>query len=58
MQNYIETYLDYCKFRKELDAKTIKAYRIDLTQYFSFVKDNYLEEEKNEEYITNLHKND
>ena len=26
----IEKYLEYCKFQKRLDDKTIKAYRIDL----------------------------
>ena len=30
----VEYYLEYCKYRKELDEKTIKAYRIDLKQYF------------------------
>ena len=24
------TYLEYCEYRKELDKKTLKAYRIDL----------------------------
>ena len=26
--NYINTYLEYCKFRKRLDNKTLKAYKI------------------------------
>ena len=33
----VRPYLEYCRFRKELDEKTIKAYRIDLRQYFEFV---------------------
>lgn len=30
-----KNYLDHCKFEKGLDAKTMKAYRIDLAQYAS-----------------------
>lgn len=26
----VNDYLDYCRYRKELDYKTLKAYRIDL----------------------------
>lgn len=37
IQQTLSSYLDYCKFRKELDAETLKAYRIDLQQYFAFV---------------------
>ncbi|MDO5574987.1 MAG: tyrosine-type recombinase/integrase [bacterium] len=33
----IEEYLFYCQYQKELDQKTIKAYRIDLNQLFSFL---------------------
>ena len=29
----IEEYLGYCTCRKNLDSKTVKAYRIDLEQY-------------------------
>ena len=32
-----ENYLVYCSTQKELNAKTIKAYRIDLTQFIGFV---------------------
>lgn len=35
----IEEYLNYCKTQKRLDHKTIKAYRIDLTQFSNFFKD-------------------
>ena len=37
LQDRAKEYLEYCTYRKELDAKTVKAYRIDLKQYFSFV---------------------
>lgn len=32
----IADYLEYCEYRKRLDAKTLKAYRIDLKQYKDF----------------------
>lgn len=51
------TYLEYCEYRKELNKKTLKAYRIDLHQYFEFVCVDEPEKEKIEEYITHLHKN-
>lgn len=49
-------YLDYCEFRKELNFKTIAAYRIDLRQYFDFIGDGALNKQKIEDYITTLHK--
>lgn len=49
-------YLEYCQYRKELDRKTIKAYRIDLRQFFTFVCCNNPDKEKIEEYITLLHR--
>lgn len=33
LQNLMEHYLEYCKTQKRLDKKTLKAYRIDLTQF-------------------------
>lgn len=32
----IKEYVEYCEYRKRLDAKTLKAYQIDLKQYESF----------------------
>ncbi|MDO4308527.1 MAG: tyrosine-type recombinase/integrase [Eubacteriales bacterium] len=52
----VETYLEYCKYRKELDSKTLKAYRIDLRQFYDFVCCENPNKEKIEEYITELHK--
>lgn len=49
-------YLEYCKFRKELDANTLKAYRIDLRQFFEYTKEDIPQRNKIEEYITDLHK--
>ena len=48
--------MEYCEYRKELDGKTLKAYRIDLRQYFEYVCVDEPDKEKIEEYITHLHK--
>lgn len=52
----VKKYLDYCEFRKELDWNTLKAYRIDLKQFFDFTQEDLPEKNKIEDYITNLHK--
>ena len=52
LQDKVKPYLEYCTYRKELDAKTVKAYRIDLTQFFSYVHSNEPEKETIEQYIT------
>lgn len=52
----VKTYLEYCQYRKELDTKTLKAYRIDLHQYFEFVCSSEPDKEIIEEYVTELHK--
>ena len=56
LQDKVKPYLEYCTYRKELDTKTIKAYRIDLTQFFSYVQSAEPEKETIEQYITDLHK--
>lgn len=33
LQKLLTDYLDYCRYRKNLNEKTLKAYRIDLTQF-------------------------
>lgn len=35
LQTIIDNYLEFCKNQKRLDKKTIKAYKIDLTQFTS-----------------------
>lgn len=35
----IMDYIEYCAYRKRLDSKTLKAYRIDLKQYAAFCAD-------------------
>lgn len=39
LENLKEEYLLHCKTQKELNAKTLKAYRIDLTQFIAFSSD-------------------
>lgn len=51
LQDKVVPYLEYCKYRKELDQHTLKAYRIDLRQYFAFVCCDEPDKENIEEYI-------
>lgn len=51
-------YLDYCQSQKRLDPKTLKAYRIDLTQFVSQVSAKDLSDITSgilEHYIASLH---
>lgn len=55
---YTAEYLEYCEYRKRLEAKTLKAYRIDFKQYESYLN-NSLEFDSRaslDKYITCLHK--
>lgn len=60
LNNYINTYLEYCKFRKRLDTKTLKAYTIDLKQYANFCTSLHstdsLSRNTIDQFITTLHK--
>lgn len=38
LQMYINDYLEYCQKQKRLDIKTLKAYRIDMTQFFNYIE--------------------
>ena len=33
LQAQVKSYLEYCRYQKRLDEKTLKAYRIDLEQF-------------------------
>ena len=58
LNDSIADYLEYCKYRKRLDAKTLKAYRIDLEQYVNYLKkisESYSKDNL-DKYITLLHK--
>lgn len=37
LSSLIEHYLEYCKYQKCLDKKTLKSYRIDLRQFSEHV---------------------
>ncbi|HIY30712.1 MAG TPA: tyrosine-type recombinase/integrase [Candidatus Mediterraneibacter avicola] len=60
MKNLTElssAYLNYCQYRKELDPKTLKAYRIDLRQFTSFMQDfqDPFSKSSLEAYLMHLH---
>lgn len=54
----INKYLHYCKFQKELDDKTIKAYRADLEQFIALLGGigDDLDKEKLNSYLQYLHR--
>lgn len=57
---HTKNYLNYCCLQKRLDAKTVKAYRIDLTQFTNHIDKTELEEithDDLEAYISALHQN-
>ena len=56
MKEKVGQYLEYCEFRRTLDQKTLKAYRIDLRQFFVAVSSKEPSKEEIENYITDLHK--
>lgn len=55
LKDKLEMYLEYCEYRKQLDQKTLKAYRIDLRQFFEYVGVDEPKKERIEAYITQLH---
>ncbi len=58
LQTIINNYLDFCRYQKRLDAKTMKAYRIDLNQFTLHIgSDNAanITPEILEKYIMTLH---
>lgn len=59
LKDLISDYLEYCGYRKKLNEKTLKAYRIDLCQYTIFGRNttnNPLSRNVVDEYITELHR--
>lgn len=58
LDNYITEYLEYCKYRKRLDSKSIKAYKIDLKQYDTYSRNlqEGLSRNTLDSFITTLHK--
>jgi site-specific recombinase XerD len=39
IENLTKNYLEFCKYQKNLNDKTLKAYKIDLQQFTSFMKE-------------------
>lgn len=58
LKDYISEYLNYCEYRKQLNFKTIKAYKIDLNQHNSFCLDisDPFSKKAVDSYITELFK--
>ena len=56
LNTHLSNYLEYCQYRKELDPKTLKAYRIDLTQFTTYMSGLSVDKPSIESYITHLHK--
>lgn len=59
LQTHLKNYLAYCQYQKRLDEKTLKAYRIDLTQFLSRIPCTAPEEINSpilEDFIAELHK--
>lgn len=56
LQDEIDKYLCYCEIQKELDIKTIKAYRTDIKQFTTFME-NYDDIGKDEmnSYLMHIH---
>ena len=59
LDEIIEEYLVKCKYQKNLDDKTIKAYKIDLMQFetFSRNKSDYMSKECIESFCQNYNPN-
>lgn len=54
----IQTYLNYCKYNKRLDEKTLKAYAIDLRHFYMALPDQSIVSrtpQSIETYISSLH---
>lgn len=58
LQSTISDYLEFCKFQKRLDVKTLKAYKIDLSQFAHFQSNDllkYTDFHLIENFISSLH---
>lgn len=55
LKEEINKYLHYCKFQKELDDKTVQAYRTDLEQFIALIGENDPDKEKLNEYLLYIH---
>ena len=57
LQEWVTTYLDYCRWQKGLNEKTLKAYRIDLAQFISFMGEQDLDRKSINSFIVWLNEN-
>lgn len=58
LQLQLDNYLSFCRFQRRLDNKTLKAYRIDLTQFSQNISATYVSDVNVpmlEQYIAFLH---
>lgn len=51
----LHDYLSYCEKQKRLDSKTLKAYRIDLEQFYQYAENRELSHALLNSYIRTLH---
>ena len=58
LKEEVNKYLHYCKFQKELDDKTVKAYKADLEQFLTLIgeNENNPDKEKLNSYLLFLHR--
>lgn len=57
-QVHVNKYLEFCQEQKRLDAKTLKAYKIDLRQFSEYLEEvsiTSLSTEMLEDYLSKLH---
>lgn len=55
LKEEINKYLRYCKFQKELDDKTVRAYRADLEQFTALIGEGDLGKEGLNSYLLYIH---
>lgn len=58
LKDHVTEYLEHCEYRKRLNAKTLKAYRIDLGQYelFCSAATDFTSKNTLDRFITGLHR--
>ncbi|MCM1025075.1 MAG: tyrosine-type recombinase/integrase [Roseburia sp.] len=58
LHSNIDRYMEYCRYRRHLDSKTLKSYRADLAQYELFCSEasDYSARDTVDQFITQLHR--
>lgn len=57
LSQLIEEYLELCKYERDLSADTMKAYRIDLRQFYEFTRGEWENRDVLNRYIKHLNQN-